>query len=423
MHAIDRLNTRRNGRGIALILVLLFVVLLLIMAIGVLFVANAAAGNTSNVQDKNQAFNAAETGLNTALDTLDNASAATACAGGTVNSHTYTCGIVNNYNGATTKVTTDPTGRSVTIPVGFSLVYGIGNALASGRTVTVEAIVTAPRPGLVLPPGAVIANKNVTGSGDIPVRADPLDSAPHDANVFANGSVAKFATSVDGLTYGVGSNSMPGWNGTTYTGAQYAVSLPNAAAVNAFASKALATAQAGTTLTAAQFLANGTHTYNGNLYINGTVSMSSNTVTLTGGGTIYVNGALCLSGSAKLLNTTSSLIVVSQQAAIVAGSYAVNSATHGVLVALGTNATPSCGQGGNPFAIAIGDGSAVNLGLLYAPNGSTTMSGNGTFTGAFIAGVNADFQGGGNGLALNYDSGASGAFNQRNAAIQSYVEY
>lgn len=409
----------------ALIVALLFVVVLAIVAIALLFVAGSAAGNTMSVQDKNQVYDAADTGLNAALDALDNNSQATTCANGTVNNYSYTCGINPNFNGATGKSATDPsTGNSITIPVLLGLVWGQSSSLNGGRTVTAEGLVAAPRAGLNLPPGAINAANNVTGSGDIPVLADPSDTNPHDASVHANNSVSLFAASVDGPTYAVGTDSMPGWNGATNSGAP-PVTFPTSSAVTAFAATAKAQAQAGTSMTAAAFVtaAATNPTYTGNLYINGTVHLSAGTVTLKGAGTIYVNGSLCADAAAKIVNAQSSLIVVSSQVAITGNAYTVNAMSHGVLVALGTNATPSCAPGLGAYAAQFGDGSSVNLGQVYTPNGSTTMSGNGRFTGAFVCGINCDFQGGGNGLSLQYDAATTGSLNTRHARLTSYTEY
>src|SRR5579864_4356075 len=71
MQLLQHKTGSRRQRGIAMIIALFLVVIALLVAIAVLANTTNSANSSLSVQTKNGAFNAAETGLNTAIYQID----------------------------------------------------------------------------------------------------------------------------------------------------------------------------------------------------------------------------------------------------------------------------------------------------------------------------------------------------------------
>jgi hypothetical protein len=388
---------------------------LLIAAALLLDSVHAVTVDTQMLDQKDHIFDAAEAGLDTAADLLARIPTATSgCPGGTLQSITFTCGIgANNLSGATplTSVTDPVTGNSITIPKGEGLIWGKATTALGGRTVWAEAIVSVPIVTFNFPPGAINAGSNVTGGGHMTVNSDPTDLLnPHDADVHANGNVTSFTTSVQGATYAVGSDSQAGWNGATNPGSP-AVSMPSTGFVTAFTTYSYNQAfNLGTRVQPSAMT--GTKTFTGNVYIgntagtrdSGNLDLTSGTFTFNGG-IVFVDGYLCMSGHAKIVSNLNTIFVVREQFAQAgnSSSFGITTGTKGILAALGADTTPACSAANGSYAASDSGNGSEDLGLVWTPNGSTLLSGNGNITGSIMAGVNAVLNGGGSSGEFIYD--------------------
>lgn len=396
-------ETRRRGFGT---MTALFIgVLLLLVGLAVLGNAMSVSRNALAETIKANTVNAANAGLDTAMDTLDVTPTATQCAPGTIAGYSFTCGMVGSFKSAAVQSLVDPcTSNVVSVDKGLELVWGKSSTAGGDRPVCVEALVSPPVPEIVMPDAAVTANRNIYGGGHVPIRADPTDTGhPHDADVYANGYISKFTPSVDGRTFAVGTDGQPGYDGKTTSGAP-PIPFPSSSQIAAFQKYEQTKAQSGTQLTAAQFLANGTRTYGGSVYIDGNVDMTQGTVTFSGE-TVYVNGSLCLSGQAKIVNSSGGVVVVAGQFAQSgnASSYQVGLNPKGVLAVLGSDATPSCKTGGGAYAVTFSGNGNVKLGVVWTTKGSIDMGGNGNATGMLVSGSDVVFNGGGSSGAFTFD--------------------
>jgi hypothetical protein len=399
--------TDRCGRGFGTMTALFISVLLLLVGLALLANAMSVSRNALAETTKAQVVNAANGGLDTAMEALDLKTTATQCVSGTIGGYSFTCGMVGSFQSTTPQAhLTDPcTGRDVTIDKGLEIAWGKSSTAGGDRPVCIEALVSPPVPEIVMPNTAIAANRNIYGGGHVPIRADSTDTGhPHDADVYANGYISKFTTSVDGNTYAVGSDSQPGYdNKTTHSGAN-PLPFPSSSDIAAFQKYVLTKAQSGTQLTAAQLIANGTRTYGGPVYIDGNVNLTQNTLTF-GGEAVYINGSLCVSGQARVVNAGGGIIVVAQQFAQsgLTASYQVGSNPNGVLAVLGADATPPCPANNGPYAASFSGNANMDLGIVWTTKGSIDMAGNGDVTGMLVSGKDVVFNGGGSGGSFTFD--------------------
>lgn len=398
-------DARRRGFGTMTALVISALLLL----VGVALLANAMSISRNAMAEtvKAQVVNAANAGLDTAMDVLDMKPTATQCASGTVGSYAFTCGMIGSFQStnAQTHLADPCTGNDITIDKGLEIVWGKASTSAGDRPVCVEALVSPPVPEIVMPSTAVAANRNIYGGGHVPIRADSTDTGhPHDADVYANGYIAKFTTSVDGSTYAVGSDGQPGYDGKTVHSGAPPLPFPSTSDIAAFQKYTLTKAQAGTQLTSAQLAANGTHTYGGAVYVDGNVNLTQGTVTFSSD-VVYINGFLCLSGQARVVNDGGGIIVVAQQFAQSGNSagYKVGANPKGVLAVLGTDATPSCPAANGAYAASFSGNGNANLGVIWTTKGSIDMAGNGNVTGMLVSGKDVAFNGGGSVGSFTFD--------------------
>src|SRR5579872_1839178 len=159
------LGRLRLERGFMLVMTLLFLLLVLLVAVALLATTTNAASSSFQVQTKDQAFNAAETGLNAAIYQLqNNRSLASGTTGsGSVKGYAYNWEVVQNSlssASATTDTDIDPV-YSGSVPVGAHQAYvaGWASSIAGGRTVYVEGVVVTSPP-LNLTQGAIVAGGN-----------------------------------------------------------------------------------------------------------------------------------------------------------------------------------------------------------------------------------------------------------------------
>jgi Tfp pilus assembly protein PilX len=410
-------RVRAAQRGFAIGLALIAIAVLFFAAMVVMQYASMSASNAGGVQYKQSAFDAAEAGVNDGIRALDVALGATATGAtgtGTLGTGaTYTWTMEEN-NLISPNPITAPDGVSVP---GHSAYISATASLSGDRTATVGAII-AHASGLQTPGGAIDAAANIFDDSHAPVL-QAADNSP--ADVHANGiiTVGGNPGTVQGSTYAAGST-----NAWTTANNHYAnqppVAFPSSDQVTAIANTANGLAKSGTTIQGSS----PTGTYTGNVYVNGAINLSTGTVQFNGGGTVYINGNVTLSGKASIVNENGSLIVVNGTFASSGQSVlTVPSGSGGQLMVLATDPNPStCAAGGGGCAVTI-SGLGSSVGMLYVPNGSVQMAGNGTIIGALMAGVDVVFNGGGSKGAFQYDDGAaSGPINAANYKVLSYLE-
>lgn len=403
---------RPAHRGFAMVTALFIMGILLIVAALLLDNVKSVASSTQVLEQRNQTYDAAEAGLDATLDYFDRDPFVTSgCPSGT-SGRAYSCNIdLNNFYGQGALSVADPINptTTVSVPAGDALVDSQSTG-TFGNLVHLEALVSAPTFTDQFPTGAINAGGDVTGGGHMPVYADPSDSVPNDANVKANGDVTSFTTIVQGDTYAVGTDSQVGADGTTHSGSS-SIALPNSSYVTNFTNYTYNQAfNHGTVVSPSSMT--GTRTFSGNVYIgNSSGTSGSGNLDLTdgnftfNGGTVFVDGYLCLSGHANITVNGTTIIVVRNQFSQAgnSSSYNTSSGSHVVLAALGTNTAPACSAANGNYAFNVSGNGNQNLGLVWTPNGSTQLAGNGNLTGAVDAGVNAVLSGGGSGGNFTYN--------------------
>jgi fibronectin-binding autotransporter adhesin len=404
-------------RGVAMVTVLFLMGLMLVVSVALLQGASSTATNTTHDQQKNQVFDAAETGLDAALNALDQTSttASGTCTSGSLqpygtSSTTFSyesCVGYNNFTGASTATgVTDPaTGSAnISVPGGTAFVYGYATSSLTGEKTYVEAIVKAASNSLTLPAGALDAAGNGTFSGTLTLNANNPPTN-NDAAAIANGNITGAGTlAVQGPVDTHGTVTYAGTLTDTATNQNTSVaSFPTAAQVNSFASSAQTTAQSGTTYTSASFLSTcaNASACTGNIYVNGNITQSgTTTVTINGTGTVYINGNITFAGTLNFINKNGATVIINGN---VTGAGSFNySVTPGVTTATLT----VLGTGG--FTLS---GAGQSVGIVYAPFGSITMAGSSGVTGQVAAG-DAD--------TCDYSNGCGNVTNSGNFLI-NYV--
>jgi len=388
--------------------VFVLVALLLLIAILVITGAFNANNQAQAVGVKYGVLNSAEAAANLALNRLaENPSEPNGCVMGSLNGANYrSCMGYNNLTGGAAVIAVDlANGQNMWVPKGSAYIYG--EATANGaRKVYVEAI-AQPAPPLTMPSGAVNAQQNINDLSPMPILQDP--SSTNDANIFANNNINAGGTPshVQGLTYAVGTDSVPGYNGSE-NGSYSAVGFPNSTQIAQAVQNAKLIAQSGTTTSGATLSSGGTTSYSGNMYVNGDVDISSGTITLASGSAVYINGNLCISGGGALVNTDSGqgmLVVSGVVSSSGTGGYQVPLGNNTMLLALGADpgAINPCGSSATEALSLAPSSGTESVGTVYASVGSVGVWGAGTVQGAFDAGSNVDLEGL-TGASLQYDA-------------------
>lgn len=394
-------------RGFAMAFVFVFIALLLIIAILVITGAFNAGSSAQAVGAKYGVLNSAEAAANLALNSLaEDPTLPVGCVSGTLNGATNrSCIGLNNLGNPNPNPATDyASGQVFIVPANSAYIYGEATK-DNNRKVYVEAI-AQPAPPLPLPGGAINAVHDVNDLTTQPINADPLYGSDADIHANNNINVTGPGSKVQGNTYAVGIDQLPGASGTVNSG-QPPVRFPNTVQVSQAAQNALLLAKAGTQYSGAQILSNGTKTYTGNTYINGDVSLTSTTVTFASGSAVYINGNLCVNGTASLMNADSSqgvMVVNGVVSSAGTGGYQVsNPDNNTLLLVLGNDVTSSnpCGSGATD-SVFLAPFGVEPVGTIYAANGSVNTASTGTVVGALDAGINVDISGN-SGSAMRYD--------------------
>jgi hypothetical protein len=359
-----------------LIITLFAIMLCLVVAVAILGSVTSSANSSLSVQTKNETFDAAETGLDTALYQLDgNHSLSGSAQTGTVHGYTYNWEVVtNNLANARAVTSNDPDPvETGTVNVGPNQAYlaGWASSITGGRTVYAEALVAAAPP-VSFTPGAIVAG----GTAQISHQQITDLSGHHSANIYG-GTITSSGggQTPDGNSYATcnvaGCNAIAGYNGQKYVDQAPATFL-TAGQLSSIQSSALAQAQSG----------------GANVYVNGNYSSAGTwgTSGANGNCTVYVNGNVSLSGSGTLTNYCDTTVVT--------GNWTMSGNVQYTIAPTSTvHATYILGSGGATF-----NGTTNTAGFIYAANGSVTINGggHGSFTGVLYTPYNVTMNGGGN---------------------------
>lgn len=369
---------KRQG-GFAMILALFFVLLALVIVGAVLASTSLSATNSLSVQTKNQTFNAAETGLYTALYKIDaNKSIASGTTStSTVDGYTYNWEVVKNNLGKSATVASDvnPSYPSVSVGANQAYLEGWASSITGGRTVYAEAI-AVPGPPLSFTGGAVVSGQTAQISHEqITDTSGKHGGDIHGQTITSSGG----GQTPDGNSYAAcnvsGCNAITGLDGYAHTDAGSATFL-TAGQLAAIQSSALAAAQSG----------------GSNVYVNGDWTGGGTWGTSGGSCTVYINGNVTLSGNSALTNYCTTTVVT--------GNWTMSgNVTYAILPASTTHAIYVLGSGGATF-----NGTTNTAGFVYSANGPITLNGggHGTFSGVLYSPFNITMNGGG-GASFNYD--------------------
>ena len=375
MRAINP-SARRAG-GYLLAYVLVVAAIFSVIAMLLLESAETAALNTKQIEVKNESYDAAEAGLNAALEALDlsllNIMSRTATL---PNGYHYTYYIHPNFSGILALTITDPAlgpeggnillggTPQISVPAGGAVIVCVGTGPNGERPTTLEAAVTADIALLTYPSYAILSGLNIQGTYASTFAPQP--GANTNDPLHANGTItAQGNRSFQATADASGSvNTLPpGTTGTTQ------VALPVISQFDYMVAnyKNQATTYAGSTnvlVPGGAALQPGytcplvTPGLGCLLFYDGTLTVTSTQTTFTGPWTLVVNGNLTLTGGGLIFSSKPSLVAVNGNAAIngpasfngyleVKGTTALaSSATFsGALMSLGT-LTFSSGAGG-----------------------------------------------------------------------------
>jgi hypothetical protein len=340
-------ETRRSAaRGFLLGYVMVVAAILSVVAMLLLESAETAAIDARQVEVKNQSFNAAEAGLNAALDALDKSLGVSASRSETLaDGYHYTYYIHPNFNGSVSQVIDDPGEGSeggdhnggmgqggnqakdkVNIPAGGAVIVVVGTGPNGERSTTLEAAVTLDVTQLSYPMYAIVSGLNMQGAYASVLSASGASGG--DLVLHANGSItARTTQAYKGRAEASGStNTLP--PGITRASQ---VPLPMVSQfdymVASYKNQAMAYLGASNV-----YVQSGgqlqpiyscpiAQSQGCLLFYDGSLTMTTQQTTLNGPWTMVVNGDLCMgSGGALRFQNRPSLLIVNGNAKILNAS-------------------------------------------------------------------------------------------------------
>jgi hypothetical protein len=353
-------------RGLVMVLALFLLALLAVVTMLLLTDAQFVASDTRNTEVKNESFDAAEAGINAALDALDVSLAAIPTGSATLPSgYRYAYTVYPNFGGLAALSWADPNaGGQLTIPIGSAVIVSTGKGPVGERPTTVEALVTADVVTQSYPNLAIVAGRNIQGNYN-PNAGIKDDSNQNSANVHANGLItARIGGGIQGVATASGKTNTlpPGTTGAplvllpTISQFDYVVSnYDNQAKL--FASAYTVDVPAGGTLQPSYLCPASAPAGGCLVFYDGPLTSTSGQTTFSGPWTLVINGDYKQAGSSQMIfqNQPSMLIV-----------------------------NGNADFGGNAVA-----------GAYVQVKGSLSLGGNGAFSGAIMALGNVTFDGGG----------------------------
>lgn len=410
-----------------MMIALVVVAVLLFVAVVLLSNAFGSAATENSIRSKLAAFNAAEAGIDQAVDELDKARGrSTECANG---ADPHTMGTLTDggsyewcieYNaivaGPGKVLDRANTSRTISVPLNTVYAWSSGSGQGGGRGVLIEALI-APSDGMTLPIGAVAAGGDVYLRGNVGVYESRPGAA--DASIRANGNIYQSAppVAVQGPTYAAGIDQVNGLDGSFPNSPPMPV--PSQSQVTAAAGDASNEATGGS---ATMPPPRRSTVIDGNVFIDGDVDLYSGTVVISKGKSVFVDGNVCIHDGARLINDGANLWVSGVVSTVgSSGGYSVREAG-GTLVVLGTDSSRPCDNSFGNYALQLDPMKNDRVGLVYAPNGSIDLAGTGVVTGMLDAGneVYLDSSSGG---GIKFDAAIVPRLPTYDFKIVSYMEY
>jgi len=370
--------TRSQSRGFAMAFTLCMTMLIMVLALGMLAVSQGNSLSTMNVERKQDSFDAAEAGLNTAIDQLDGAAAfsATNTTGTLSNNYTYTYTIVNNLAGGQAVPSTDPvTGQTITVPANRALIISVGQGPNGERATTVESIVKQTGTQFNFPNDAIDAGLDIAGSWNFKSGIKGSSPGAYDANIHANHNITA------GVGFLQGNASASGTVDSLNSG-PYGTNTPQ---------RTLPTSQMSAFVAYWKTQSQGDSKYN-EYYTAGSPlpkEYDCPSDAPPSGCVVFYDGPLTMSGSQTITFTGTVTFIVN-------GNYTASGQSQ-ISFQSGTKSL---------FAVN-GNADDGGLGTMYAliwSKGDTTLHGNGWQQGAVVAGGNAYLKGGGSSGGFVYDA-------------------
>ena len=378
-----------------MIIALMVVAVLLFVAVILLSNAFGSVATEKSIRAKIAAFDAAEAGINRAVEVLDQ-----------THGRSTACSITADQQGAPALADgseyrwciewnaivlgrdrrqdhANPT-NFIYVPTDTVYAWSEGTGAKGERGVTVEALIGRST-GLQEPAGAVIAGADIYVRGSVGI----YESSPGalDAALRANGNIFEDGAPevIEGGTFATGVDQVPGVGGTH--GGSPSMHLPlsgevQAAAGNASTSATGASPNAVPPPTRSQ-------TFDGSLFVDGDVDLHRGLVTFANGGSVFIDGNLCIHDQARILNQ-GSVIWVTGTAAIsgTTGGYSVGKGSNGMLIVLGADGGRPCAGSNGASAVEFDAETDENIGSIAAPYGSIDITGSHVVTGTVNAGEN-----------------------------------
>jgi hypothetical protein len=370
-------------RGFAMVFALFIVMLMLVIGLAMLAVSQSSSTDTRNMESKQGSFNAAEAGLDTAIDNLDTSLGFSTLqtSSSLTNGYTFTYSVYNNLlnpnPGAPFK---DPvTGDQIQIPGNRALIVSTGQGPKGERPTTIESIVKDIPGTVTFPNDAIDAGLDIQGNWNHKIGVAGSSPGANNANIHANHNItatigflqgtASASGTVDSLNAGPGGVNAP------------QVVLPTNQ-LSGFVASEMTIAKSGGSY-ATYIPANGSLP----------TSYKCPSSAPSSGCTIFFDGSLSISGNAAYSFTGKVVLVINGNFSATGNSSLKFAAGSQSLFVVNGNAD-------------IGGNGAI--GALVWVKGDTTLHGNGNYSGAIVSGGNVIFNGGGSGGGFLYDMSLKG---------------
>ncbi|HZV78170.1 MAG TPA: hypothetical protein VFF60_01025 [Candidatus Binatus sp.] len=372
---------KTGERGFAMVFSMFIVTLLLVLGLAMLSVSQYSSADTRNIESKQSAFDAAEAGINEAIDKID--ASRTYAGNGVVGvmpttSYTFTYTVVNNLANSQPTVASYPDagGYAVNVPGNRALITSTGVGPHGERPTHVEAIVKDTQINVAFPNDAIDAGLDISGNWNTGVGIGVQGSSPgaNDAIVHANHNITATIAFLQGTASASG--TIDTLNNTTGGINTAQRQLPTSQMAQ-FVAAEKATVQAG-----GQYV----------MYIPSGGTIPSTYTCPSGapaqGCTIFVDGPYLMSGQTTITFTGRVNLIINGNYTSIGNSAIHFQAAQKSLFVINGNAD----IGGNGTASA-----------LIWTLGNTTLHGNGFQLGSLVSGGNVIFKGGGSNGGFKYD--------------------
>jgi hypothetical protein len=370
-------------RGFAMVFALFIITLMLVVGLAMLSVSQSSSANTRNLESKQGSFNAAEAGLDKAIDSLDTFPSFSSTAGingSLANGYHFTYYVYNYFVNPSPPTFTDPvTGDQIQVPVNHALIISTGKGPNGERPTTIESIVKNIPGTLTFPNDAIDAGLDIQGVWNNKIGLAGSSPGANNANIHANHNVTATVGFLQGTSTASGTvNSLN--SGPTGVNTPQVVLPTNQ--LPGFVASELSIAQSGGPY--AKYISAG-----GSL----PTTFTCPSYAPAAGCTIFYDGSLSIAANATYTFTGKVILVIN-------GNFSSTG-----------NSVLKFGAGTQSIFVVNGNadiGGNGTTGALIWVKGDTTLHGNANYTGAIVSGGNVIFNGGGSGGGFLYDGSLKG---------------